>query len=79
MVLNDLAPNAPGERRPTGKNARNSQKAYTVGRPLHWVVRHVDGAQSHASASAFRLATFFFSAFPPTGLLVWLGPRARAV
>jgi hypothetical protein len=30
-------PNAPGERRPTGKNARSPQKACAVGRPFHWV------------------------------------------
>jgi hypothetical protein len=34
-------PNAPGERRPTGKNPRNSQKTCAVGRPLHWVVRRL--------------------------------------
>ena len=29
--------NAPGELRPTGDNATHPQKAYAVGRQLHWV------------------------------------------
>jgi hypothetical protein len=47
-----LMPNAPGERRPTGENAGNSQKTCAVGRQLHWVVRGLGScAASHVEGT----------------------------
>jgi hypothetical protein len=36
VLLHTRWPNAPGELRPTGENARNTTKAYAVGRQLQW-------------------------------------------
>jgi hypothetical protein len=54
---------APGERRPTGKNARNSHKAGAVGRPLHWVVRQGKSRSQGFALSLTESLEFLFFAF----------------